>query len=78
MTQEQIKSRYEKKFFNSDLLISSKSNYPKLSFKTLKVYYSERGFHLDDSNFETNLSLKMKKVNITRWLNYFLIKMNLH
>lgn len=46
MTQEQIKVRYEKKFFNSDLLISSKSNYPNLSFKTLKIYYSERGFHL--------------------------------
>ena len=71
MTQEQIKSRYEKKFFNSDLLISSKSNYPKLSFKTLKVYYSERGFHLDDSNFETNLSLKNEKGEYNKMAELF-------
>lgn len=58
MTQDQIKNRYEKKFFNKDILISSKSTFPNLSFKTLKIYYSTRGFHLDDQNFEANLSLK--------------------
>lgn len=61
MTQEQIKNRYEKKFFNSDLLITSKATYFNLSFKTLKIYYSERVFHLDDNNFEANLSLKNAK-----------------
>lgn len=58
MTQNQIKNRYEKKFFNSDLLITSPSIFPNISFKTLKIYYSEKGFHLDENNFEANLFLK--------------------
>lgn len=60
MTQNQIKNRYEKKFFNSDLLITSPSIFPNISFKTLKIYYSEKGFHLDENNFEANLFLKNK------------------
>lgn len=71
MTQDQIKNRYEKKFFNSDLLISSKSNYPNLSLKTLKVYYAERGFHLDDNSFETNLSLKNEKGEYNKMAKLF-------
>lgn len=58
MTQEQIKVRYEKRFFNSDILVTSPTNYGLLSFKTLKIYYSEKGFHLDENTFEANLFLK--------------------
>lgn len=58
MTQEHIKIRYEKRFFGSDLLVTSPTNYSLLSFKTLKIYYSEKGFHLDDKSFEANLFLK--------------------
>lgn len=58
MTQEQIRVRYEKRFFNNDILVSSPTSYGLISFKTLKIYYSEKGFHLNDNSFETNLFLR--------------------
>ena len=58
MTPEQIRIRYEKNFIDSDLMIVTPARYGSISFKTLKVYYSERGYHLDDSSFEANLNLR--------------------
>lgn len=58
MTQEQIRIRYEKNFTDSDFMLLTPAKYGSISFKTLKVYYSEKGYHLDDSSFEINLNLR--------------------
>ena len=58
MTLEQIKSRYEQNFTDTDYMTITPSRYGAISFRTLKIYYAEKGFHLDDSSFEANLCLK--------------------
>lgn len=60
MTQEQIKIRYEKNFIDTDRMLETPARYGAISFKTLKVYYAEKGYHLDDISFETNLNLRTK------------------
>lgn len=42
MTQEQIKERYEKKFIDNEYMLKKRSNSPNLSFRELKIYYSEK------------------------------------
>lgn len=44
-------------FFNDDLLVNSPTNLRELSFLTLKNYYSNMGYKLNDNTFETNLKL---------------------
>ncbi|MCF0111132.1 MAG: putative DNA binding domain-containing protein [Erysipelotrichaceae bacterium] len=58
MTPEQIRIRYEKNFTDSDLIIHTPARYGTISFKTLKVYYAEKGYHLEASSFEANLNLR--------------------
>ena len=58
MTPEQIKIRYEKRFIDTEYMLKKRANSSALSFKELKIYYSEKGYHLDDQSFETNLNLK--------------------
>ena len=58
MTSEQIRIRYENKFVNSEYMLKKRSTLSDLSFKELKIYYSEKGYHLDDNNFEANLNLR--------------------
>ncbi|HQC55104.1 MAG TPA: putative DNA binding domain-containing protein [Clostridia bacterium] len=57
MSVAQINERYKKKFFDEDLLVSAPTNLPKLSFLTLKNYYLEQGYKLNDDTFESNLKL---------------------
>lgn len=61
MTQDQIRIRYERNFIDSDLMILTPAKYGSISFKTLKVYYAEKGYHLDESSFEINLNLRTPK-----------------
>lgn len=61
MTQEQIKTRYEGKFVDSEFILKKRSSLKELSFRELKIYYSEKGYHLDDKSFEANLNLKNEK-----------------
>ena len=58
MTSEQIKIRYEKKFIDNEYMLKKKSNSSDLSFRELKIYYSEKNYHLEDKSFETNLNLR--------------------
>ncbi len=58
MTPEQIRIRYEKNFIDSDLMTVTPARYGSISFKALKVYYAEKGYHLEDSSFEANLNLR--------------------
>lgn len=39
-------------------MIRKRSSLADLSFRELKIYYSERGFHISDSSFESNLNLR--------------------
>ncbi len=58
MTADQIKIRYEQKFINNEYMLKKKSNMKDLTFRELKIYYIEKGYHLDEKTFETNLNLK--------------------
>lgn len=58
MTPEQIKIRYEKKFIDNEYMLKKKANSSSLSFRELKIYYSEKNYHLEDKSFETNLNLR--------------------
>lgn len=58
MTPEQIKIRYEKKFIDNEYMLKKKANSSSLSFRELKIYYSEKKYHLEDKSFETNLNLR--------------------
>lgn len=58
MTPDQIRIRYERKFTDSEYMIRKRSSLADLSFRELKIYYSERGFHISDSSFESNLNLR--------------------
>ena len=57
MDAEQIKERYKQRFFDDDVLASSTTNLPILSFQTLKNSYLEFGYKLNEETFETNLAL---------------------
>lgn len=58
MTPEQIKIRYEQRFIDSEYMLKKRSSLAELSFRELKIYYAEKGFHLDGRSFETNLNLR--------------------
>ena len=56
MTAEQIKIRYKSRFSDGECMLKKKASIADLSFKELKINYSEKGYHLDDKNFEANLN----------------------
>lgn len=58
MTPEQIKIRYEQKFIDSEYMLRKRSSLMDLSFRELKIYYAEKGYHLENGNFEANLNLR--------------------
>ena len=58
MTPEQIKIRYEQKFIDNEYMLKKRANSSNLSFRELKIYYSEKNYHLEDKSFETNLNLR--------------------
>ena len=58
MTPEQIKIRYERNYFDTEYMLKKRSSLADLSFRELKIYYADKGFHLDDVSFETNLNLR--------------------
>ncbi|HHU53405.1 MAG TPA: HTH domain-containing protein [Clostridiaceae bacterium] len=58
MTPEQIKIRYEKNFIDTEYMLKKKSGSIGLTFRELKIYYAEKGYHLDDRSFEANFNLK--------------------
>lgn len=61
MTPEQIKIRYEQKFTDSEYMLKKRSSLLDLSFRELKIYYSEKGYHLDEKSFEINFNLRNAK-----------------
>ena len=63
MTLEQLKIRYEKRFSDTEYMLKKKSSMIGLTFRELKIYYVEKGYHLDDKSFEVNLNLKTQEGN---------------
>ncbi len=63
MTSEQIKICYEKSFIDNEYMLKRKSSLMDLSFRELKIYYTEKGYHVDDKSFTTNLNFKMSDGN---------------
>ncbi len=61
MTSEQIRIRYERRYADAEYMLMKKANQIDLSFRELKIYYSEKGFHLDDKSFVSNLNLRNEK-----------------
>ena len=60
MTIEQIKIRYEQKFIDTEYMLKKRASLSDLSFRELKIYYSENGYHIENGSFETNFNLKNK------------------
>lgn len=58
MTADEIQRRYIQNLANTDLMISSVGDTGNLSFNTLKNYYYENGYHLEEESFEDNLKLR--------------------
>ncbi len=58
MTPEQIRIRYEKAFYDDERMLKVSAKYGDITFRALKIYYSEHGFHLDDNSFEVNFNLR--------------------
>jgi ATP-dependent DNA helicase RecG len=58
---EQIQIRYESKFIDSEYMLKKRASQMNLTFKELKIYYSEKDYHLDDKTFEVNLNLRNQK-----------------
>ncbi|MCI9151740.1 MAG: AAA family ATPase, partial [Lachnospiraceae bacterium] len=61
MTPEQIRIRYESKFIDLEYMLKKRASQQGLTFKELKIYYSEKDYHLDDKTFEANLNLRNQK-----------------
>ncbi len=55
---DEIQKRYFKSLANQDLMLQAFGTTGVLSFNTLKNYYSEAGYHLDENSFEQNFKLK--------------------
>ena len=61
MTPEQIKIRYEQNFIDNEYMLKKRSNLAELSFRELKIYYTEKGYHVSNNgSFEQNLNLRMQ------------------
>ncbi len=58
MTQEQIRIRYENNFLDVEYMVKKKSYMTELSFRELKIFYAEKGYHIDEKSFEQNLHLR--------------------
>lgn len=41
-------------------MLKKRASRSDLSFRELKIYYAEKGFHVDDASFEANFNLRNK------------------
>ena len=42
-------------------MLKKRASRAELTFRELKIYYAEKGFHVDDSSFEANFNLRNKE-----------------
>ncbi|MGM9941890.1 MAG: RNA-binding domain-containing protein [Bulleidia sp.] len=60
MTPEQIRIRYEQNFTDNEYMLKKRAGLQDLTFRELKIYYTEKGFHINE-HFETNMNLRNEK-----------------
>jgi len=60
MQEDEINERYKLTLHQNDYLIDIASYYDNLTFKTFKIFLSEKGYHINDSSFEENFKLRTK------------------
>ncbi len=77
MNDEQIISRYSKRFINDDPLVNAKTNLTSLTFKTLKMLYVDKGYVLNDETYKDNLNLR-KDENVYTLLGELVSEENRH
>lgn len=58
MTPQQIHIRYEKNYTDSEYMLIKNAQHAALSFRELKIYYEEKGFHVEPHSFEANFNLR--------------------
>lgn len=58
LTVQEINQRIHKSFADNDLIIRMGNENSNLTFSSLKIYYEEKNKHLNNNNFEKNLSLR--------------------
>ena len=49
---------YEKNFYDEEYMLKKRASRSDLTFRKLKIYYAEKGFHVDDASFESNFNLR--------------------
>ena len=58
MTEDEIHNRHEMTFIDKDLMLLSPAKYGNITLNTLKVYYANKGYHINDDAFEASLCLR--------------------
>ena len=65
MTPQQIHIRYEKNYTDSEYMLIKNAQHAALSFRELKIYYEEKGFHVEPHSFEANFNLRNRSGEYT-------------
>ncbi len=60
MSPDEIENRYQKNFIDDDYILKAPAHYSPLSFDMLKILLTSKGYHINETAFESNFSLKMK------------------
>lgn len=60
MSSYEIENRYQKNFIDDDYILKAPAHYAPLSFDMLKILLISKGYHINETTFESNFSLKMK------------------
>ncbi len=58
MSSTEIDYRYQQSFIDDDYILKAPFYYSPLSFDMLKILLTSKGYHVNNSSFETNFSLK--------------------
>lgn len=61
MSPAEIENRYQKNFIDDDFILKAPAHYSPLSFDMMKILLTSRGYHINETAFESNFSLLMKK-----------------
>lgn len=57
MSSVEIDYRYQQNFIDDDYILKAPSHYSPLSFDMVKILLSSKGYHINNSTFESNFSL---------------------
>jgi len=60
MSPEEIEFRYRKNFIDDDFILQAPASYAPLSFEMMKILLVSKGYHINQTSFETSYSLLRK------------------